>query len=130
MLGVEAFAKRVDGTCSDVAEDDAERRENEPAVARWGILVILSPLVGCAAWSGRLLVCVARDDLAKTVRHAVLLFPGFVTANARRPAACWSAGGHHRAAEGGRKALYRPRSRHLHNTAWHPARRLRPATAE
>src|SRR5580704_2913941 len=36
----------------------------------------------------------------------------------RRPA-----GGHHRAAEGSRKALSRPRPRHLRNPARHPARR-------
>ena len=33
------------------------------------------------------------------------------------------AGGHHRAAEGGREALPRPRPRHLRNPARHPARR-------
>src|SRR6201984_3489848 len=36
----------------------------------------------------------------------------------RRPA-----GGHHRAIEGGRKALSRPRSRHLRHAVGHPARR-------
>src|SRR6516162_10547777 len=41
MLGIEALAKRVDGTCSDVPKDDAERGENEAAGAGWGILIIL-----------------------------------------------------------------------------------------
>src|SRR6516162_1277677 len=74
MLGIEALAKRVDGTCSDVAEDDAKRRDNQTAVAGWGILVILGHLVGRAACRERLLVCLARYDLAGLVRHALLLF--------------------------------------------------------
>jgi hypothetical protein len=46
---VEALAKRVDGAGSDVAEDDAERCDNEAAAAGWGILVVLNHLVGRAA---------------------------------------------------------------------------------
>jgi hypothetical protein len=74
MLRVEALAKCIDGACSDIAEDDAERSENEAAAAGWDILVILGQLVGRAACRERLLVCFARDDLARMVRHAMLLF--------------------------------------------------------
>jgi hypothetical protein len=71
MLGIETLVKRVDRTCSDVAKDDAERSENEAAVARRGILVILGDLVGCAAGREGLLDSFAREDLPRMIRHAL-----------------------------------------------------------
>jgi hypothetical protein len=74
MLRIEALAKCVDGTCSDVTEDDAERSENEAAATGWSIPVVFNHLLGHAACRERLLVSFARDDPAKMIRHAPLLF--------------------------------------------------------
>jgi hypothetical protein len=74
VLRVEALAKRVDGTCSDVAEDDTKRCDDEAATAGWGILVVLNHLVGRTTCRDGLSVCFARADRARMILHGLLPF--------------------------------------------------------